>query len=94
MPIIEAMASGCPVACSRTTATGETAGDAALTFEPADTADIARAIRTLVQRADIRQDLARRGLARAAAFSWERTARQTVEVYDAVAGRARHGARR
>lgn len=84
MPILEAMAAGCPVACSRTTATGETAGDAALTFDPADVADIAAALRTLLQSKELRRDLRRRGLERAARFTWERSARATLGVYQTV----------
>jgi len=84
MPILEAMAAGCPVACSRTTATGETAGNAALTFDPADVADIAAALRALLQSEELRHDLARRGLERAARFTWERSARATLRVYETV----------
>jgi glycosyltransferase involved in cell wall biosynthesis len=87
LPVLEAMASGCPVACASTTATGETAGDAALTFDPADTAAIAEAIRSLLGSETLRRDLARRGLARAAEFSWEGCARQTLRVYDEVISR-------
>jgi len=84
MPILEAMAAGCPVACSRTTATGETAGDAALTFDPANVADIVAALRALLRNKELRHDLARRGLERAAQFTWERSARATLRVYEAV----------
>ncbi len=88
LPILEAMACGCPVACSGTTATVETAGNAALTFDPADVSDITRALRALLSSEELRRDLARRGLARAAEFSWERPARETVRVYDEVISRA------
>jgi len=88
MPILEAMASGCAVACSRTTGAGETAGDAALTFDPADVTDIARALRAILGSEELRRELARRGLQRAAEFSWERTGRQTLRVYDEVTSRA------
>jgi glycosyltransferase involved in cell wall biosynthesis len=90
MPILEAMACGCPVACSRTTAAGDTAGDAALTFDPTDVADIQRALRALLASEELRRDLARRGLARASEFPWERTARATLPVYDEVVARAAH----
>lgn len=87
MPVLEAMASGCPVACSRTTATGELAGDAALTFDPTDTNAIVRAIETVLGNEALRRDLVERGLRRAAEFSWERTARETLGVYAEVEAR-------
>lgn len=87
MPILEAMACGCPVACSRTTAAGDTAGDGALTFDPEDIGSILGALRALLGSEELRRDLARRGLARASQFSWERTARATLLVYDEVVAR-------
>jgi glycosyltransferase involved in cell wall biosynthesis len=89
MPLLEAMACGCPVVCSRTTGTGETAGDAALTFDPTDVSDMAQAIRTLLDADDLRRDLSRRGLDRAARFTWERAGRETIRVYDEVVARER-----
>ncbi len=84
LTVPEAMACGRPVACSRTTTTGETTGDAALTFDPADVSDIARALRLLLGNEGLRRDLAQRGVKQAAQVSWERTARETVRVYDEV----------
>jgi glycosyltransferase involved in cell wall biosynthesis len=84
MPVLEAMASGCPVACARTTATGEVAGQAAITFDPTDVADIVRALRALLGNESLRRNLEHRGLARAAEFSWDRTGRETLRVYDQV----------
>ena len=68
MPIIEAMARGLPVACSQTTATGEVAGDAALTFQPGNPGAVAEAILRLVGDAALRRDLIQRGLLRANAY--------------------------
>lgn len=87
MPILEAMAAGCPVACSGTTAVGEVAGGAAETFDPASTGSIAEAVRTVVTDSARREELRRAGLARAAEFTWARTARQTLECYAKVARR-------
>lgn len=89
LPALEAMACGCPVACSSTTATGETAGEAALTFDPTDVADIARALRALLEGEVLRRDLTRRGLERAAQFTWEGAGRDTLRVYDEVIRRGR-----
>jgi glycosyltransferase involved in cell wall biosynthesis len=76
--LLEAMARGVPVACARATALPETAGDAAVLFDPLDTADIAAAITTALGD---RERLAAAGRARAARFSWDATARQTAAVY-------------
>jgi glycosyltransferase involved in cell wall biosynthesis len=81
LPVLEAMACGCPVVCSRTTSLPEVAGDAALLVDPEDTERIAEAMRGLLSDAALRQEYARRGPARAALFPWERTARNTLEVY-------------
>jgi glycosyltransferase involved in cell wall biosynthesis len=76
--LLEAMARGTPVAASRAGALPETAGDAAELFDPLDPDDLAAAVRRALERRD---ELAEAGRARAAKFSWERTARQTLAVY-------------
>ncbi|HEX4624552.1 MAG TPA: glycosyltransferase family 1 protein [Solirubrobacteraceae bacterium] len=77
--VLEAMARGTPVVAADTTALPETAGGAAALCDPLDPADIARAIRTVL---DDPERYAERGRARAAAFSWERTAAATRAVYE------------
>lgn len=86
LPALEAMACGVPVACSNTSSLAEVVGDAALTFDPTNVDVIADALNRLLADADLRADLRQRGLRRAAQFSWERTARQTLELYRSVAG--------
>lgn len=86
IPILEAMACGCPVACSRTSAMPEVADGAAIFFDPHQPGDIVRAMRDLALDGEMRGRLGRLGQSRAAAFSWERAARQTLEVYYQVAG--------
>jgi len=81
LPVLEAMACGTPAACSNVSSLPEVASDAALLFDPLDVESIALTLRRLVTDADLRADLRERGLRRAAHFSWERTARQTLEVY-------------
>jgi glycosyltransferase involved in cell wall biosynthesis len=76
--LLEAMARGTPVAAARAGALPETAGDAAELFDPRDPADLAAAVRRALDRAP---ELAAAGRARAAGFSWERTARETLAVY-------------
>jgi glycosyltransferase involved in cell wall biosynthesis len=85
LPVLEAMACGSPVACSATSSLGEIAGEAALTFDPADVEAIIAVLRRLLAEPELRDDLCQRGLARAAEFSWERTARETWAVYAQVA---------
>ena len=77
-PVIEAMACGCPVACSDIPALVEVAGNAARTFSADDAESIAAAV------LDVLEDPAgfrERGLERAAAFTWERTAAAYEDVY-------------
>lgn len=79
--LLEAMARGCPVACANATALPETAGDAAVLFDPDDPAAIA----TAVQRAlGDPEPLRERGRRRAAQFSWATTAAHTTAVYREV----------
>jgi glycosyltransferase involved in cell wall biosynthesis len=77
LPVLEAMQCGACVIASR--AVEEAAGDAALFAS--DTADLARTMRAVAEDPELRRDYAARGLARAAEFSWRRTARLTREVY-------------
>ena len=81
LPPLEAMACGAPVACGNASSLPEVVGDAALTFDPHETAAIRAALRRLSTDAELRADLRARGLARAAEFSWQRAARETLEVY-------------
>jgi len=90
LPILEAMACGCPVVTSTTTAMPETAGGAAILADPSDPASIARAI---VEAAASRDRLRTAGLRRAAEFTWAATAASTLDVYrEAAANRKRHRA--
>ncbi len=84
IPVVEAMASGCPVACARIGATGEVAGGAAMTFDPASPADIAESIAKVLTNEELRRDLVARGLERAAAFSSNRMVRETLRVYEHI----------
>jgi glycosyltransferase involved in cell wall biosynthesis len=81
LPVLEAMARGVPVACSNASSLPEVAGDAALLFDPHDQAAIATAISRLLGDETLRARLQARGAARARQFTWERTARLTLESY-------------
>ena len=87
LPILEAMACGCPVVTSNTSAMPETAGQAAVLADPKDPASIARAI---VEVAGPDRDRLRDlGLARAGQFTWSATAAATLDVYREAAERRR-----
>jgi alpha-1,3-rhamnosyl/mannosyltransferase len=82
LPVLEAMARGTPVACSRTSSLPEIAGEAALYFDPLETAEIAVAIEQLLDDAQLRHRLRDAGLERARSFTWEATAAATVAAYE------------
>lgn len=86
VPILEAMACGCPVATSRNDWTLEAAGDAALFLELEDPGDLARKAAEVLEEPERRRALAEKGLAAARRFTWEEAARRTIEVYERVAG--------
>jgi glycosyltransferase involved in cell wall biosynthesis len=81
IPILEAMARGVPVACSRASALPEVAGDAARYFDPFDVTDIGGALLELLSDRAAAQRLIVRGHEREATFTWEATARGTLECY-------------
>ncbi len=70
LPIIEAMACGCPVVTSSVSSMPEVAGDAAFYVDPASTESIKSALRQMINGNDLRGDLAQKGMARRRAFSW------------------------
>jgi glycosyltransferase involved in cell wall biosynthesis len=76
--LLEAMVRGVPVAAANATALPETGGDAAVYFDPLDVGAMTAAI---LEALESRDDLAARGRARAALFSWRRTADETTAVY-------------
>lgn len=84
LPTLEAMACGTPVACSDTASLPEVGGDAALYFDPASEDTIVETLRRLLSDVELQDELARRGLERAARFSWDRVATETEAIYQAV----------
>src|SRR2546423_3404098 len=81
LPPLEAMSCGAPVVARRTPAGAEGTGGAGPLVHPQDPFDIARAIIGLLDDERARRELSDAGLRRAADFSWERTARTTLDVY-------------
>ena len=88
LPVVEAMASGCPVLTSWVSSLGEIAGDAAVLVDPEQVEAIAAGMRRLLTDEPLRCDLVQRGRQRAAEFTWSACAARTLAVYDALASRA------
>ncbi|MEP6809562.1 MAG: glycosyltransferase family 1 protein [Chthoniobacterales bacterium] len=89
LPVLEAMACGCPVVASDIAPFREITAGAARLFPVADSAGLACALREVVDSAELRRGLSAAGLVRSRAFSWDRAARETLEVYhEAAAARA------
>ncbi len=79
-PLVEAMACGCPIACSNTAAMPEIADDAAVYFNPNDTVEMADVIIGVLNDEVLRKELSARASLRAKRYSWENTAEQTIKV--------------
>lgn len=90
LPVLEALARGVPTVTSTNPALTELAGDAALSIDPDDVAALAEAIARILTDSRMADDLGRRGLQRAAAFSWPSTARATLGVYRTLTGTRTH----
>lgn len=84
LPVLEAMACGCPVVCSNAASLPEVAGDAALLVDPANTEGFTSAMLTMLSDRETAQKFRQRGLAQVGRFSWQETARRTVQVYTRV----------
>jgi glycosyltransferase involved in cell wall biosynthesis len=80
MGILEAMASGVPVACARAASLPETAGHAALYFDPMDAEDMAERMITLTANRDVHRNCRGKGLEQARNFSWDTCAKRTLEI--------------
>ena len=86
LPVLEAMACGTPVLAARAASLPEVAGDAALLLSPEQSGVWADALDKLLTQPLVWSRWSERGLARAAQFSWEKMARETVAVYKQCAG--------
>jgi alpha-1,3-rhamnosyl/mannosyltransferase len=96
LPVLEAMACGTPVICSDIPALRELAAGVALYVAPDDVAGLAKAMTRLATDAPLRRELSHNGAARAAMFTWTRTAERTLAVYRRAisAGWREHGTQR
>jgi glycosyltransferase involved in cell wall biosynthesis len=83
---LEAMACGTPVIAANTGGLPEVVGDAAILVSPTDVNEIASAMRQVFSSNELRQHMIQKGLERTRVFSWDRCARETVKVYEDLAG--------
>jgi glycosyltransferase involved in cell wall biosynthesis len=84
IPVTEAMACGAPIITSCANGLEEIAGDAALLVDPENTAAIAEAIQRILEDINLRSSLSTKALARSSQFSWEKCARETLEILKTV----------
>jgi len=84
LPVVEAMSCGCPVITSNNSSLPEVAGDAALYVDPLNVDDIAKAMKSILEK---RSYFIRKGFIQAKKFSWKKTAEQTTRVYEEILGR-------
>jgi glycosyltransferase involved in cell wall biosynthesis len=88
IPVLEAMEAGVPVVASNVASLPEVVGDAGRLVDPYSVEDIAAGLREVLADEGLRQDLVQRGYLQLRRFSWESTARQTLEVYERAFERA------
>lgn len=81
LPPLEAMACGTPVIAARSSSLPEVLGDAALYFDPFNSADLANQLHRLLRSEALRKMLSQKGLMHAQKYRWEETARQTSDLY-------------
>lgn len=84
LPIVEAMAAGCPVITSNVSAMPETAGGAALLVDPYQCEDLFEAMKKIIENKEVVNQLKAWGLSRAQKFSWSETAKKTLDVIYSV----------
>ncbi len=91
LPVLEAMASGAAVVTTRRSSIPELGGESVLYIEPDDVGDIARGLRDVITREELRVALRTAGPRQARLFSWDRTVRETIEVYQRLLGEQQNG---
>lgn len=84
LPVLEAMKFGCPVVTSNVSSLPEAGGDAALYFNPEDVDDIVKSLESIIQSSELRDKLIKKGYEQVKKFSWEKTAKETLKVLEAL----------
>lgn len=87
LPVLEAMSYNCPVIISNISSLPEAGGDAALYVNPKDTRDIAKKISMVLNDEKLRERMIEKGKKQVQKFSWKKTAKETLQVLETVAGR-------
>jgi len=84
LPVLEAMKYGCPVIAARAGALPEIVGEAGLLVDPLNVEEIAGAMKLMLENNDLREALREKGYSRVRHFSWQKTAQETIEVFQKV----------
>ncbi len=85
LTVLEAMSCGCPVICSQTSSLPEVGGEAALYIDPCSSESMVKTISTLLKLSTTEyKKLQKKSLLHAAKFSWEKTARETIDIYEKI----------
>lgn len=84
IPVLEAFACGCPVACSNTSSLPEVAGSAAVYFDPKNISDMEQKIHAVLDNLNLRKQIITAGRERVKQFSWQKMAQQTLQQYQKV----------
>ena len=84
IPILEAMACGCPVITTKTGCVPEVAGNAALLADPYNPDEIAELIRKVLTEQTLREQLIKKGFERAQQFSWQKSAEKTLAIFESL----------
>jgi len=82
LPVLEAMACGCPVVSSNTSSIPEVVGDAGILVDPYNIDEIANGILKIIKDEELRNDLIKRGVEQSKMFSWENTAKQILDIFE------------
>jgi glycosyltransferase involved in cell wall biosynthesis len=86
LPILEAMSCGCPVVASKEGSLAEVVGEAGEYVDPYDAKSISDGIRKVFDSQDLQKGLSQKGITQSRKFTWNKTAEETMSVYEAVAG--------
>ena len=84
IPVLEAMSEGCPVITSNISSLPEVAGDAAILIDPENSKELSDAINKISNDSKYREELTEKGFDNAKKFSWEKTAKQTLSIFEEV----------
>ena len=82
LPILESMAAGCPIIAGNNSSQGEVLADCGLLVDPFNVVEISQAMNLMLTDEKLRQEFISRGLARSKEFSWQKTAREVLEIFE------------